>query len=235
LLRRRVAGLDNRGHRPRFVGYGFTRGPEIDEARTAITLSYEDIVRSDIAVEKALSMDIGQRIQERNDQCVKFALIGATSERTKPTVEALAAFIFKNHVARVVGFKHVRHGDYVRMFAAREHARFLQEPFEGPLVSGNVGWPQIAVRAIPHRKLRGKVLLDRKGLFEKLMLGEIGDAKSPSTEYRLNNISLNAGTDRKRVCSYLRPRPQPPTAWSHRRSQSQVCLSSDCPPLLKQL
>jgi hypothetical protein len=117
------------------------------------------------------------------------------------------------------------------MFAAREHARFLQEPVEGPLVGGDVGWYQIAACAIPCRKLRGKVLLNGERFLQKIMLGKVRDSKSAGTEHRMNNISLYACSDRKRVCSYLRVHvPNPDCVVASKVAIARV-LEQRLPPL----
>ena len=161
LLVRRVAGLDDAGHRAAHLGDGAARGTEVEQHGRAVA-AHDDVVGGDVAMQEVLRVHHLQRVEQRGDDRIELFLRRQPAETAQPGLEALSLLEAHDHVGGRIGLEHARDAHDARVLEARERARLLQEvgaaPVEGLLVAVGLGLD--AHGGVAVAEVEGVVFLD---------------------------------------------------------------------------
>ncbi len=115
-------------------------------------------------------------------------------------VEARAFLVLHDHAGRAEVLEDVVDTHDVRVFEARQGARFDEEaPQAGRILRCEFGRqrPDGVVRLAPG-EVAGQVLLDRDGPVQVVVHRKVGDAERPLAQYALDAVPEQAGAGRQR-------------------------------------
>lgn len=140
---------------------------------------------------ETVGVDGRETIEQRMQQLQDLAL-GQGAAAFQQAVEAFTLLVLHDHIGAAIGLEDVVYSYDIRVFEARQGARFEDEAFEPGLVFLQQFIAEREYRAVllPMGELAGQIFLDCDRAMQIVVGGKVSDAESTLAEHALDGVPM---------------------------------------------